>query len=179
MLSIIKNSFRKLAEVYQVKKDPVAYARSLGVKVGYDVRLIGVVPGAGTFGSEPYLVEIGNHVTVTGGVRFVTHDGGVWVFRHQEPDIDVFGPIKIGNNVFIGFGALILPNVTIGDNVVIGARSVVSRDIPSNCVAAGAPAKMLKPLDDYYQSISSKKDNIRDYPEHERRRYLLEKFGIE
>ena len=78
---------------------------------------------------------------MTGGVRFVTHDGGVWIFREDEPDIDVFGPIVVGNNVFIGYGAVILPNVRIGNNCVIAAGSVVSRNVPDGVVAGGIPAQ--------------------------------------
>jgi Acetyltransferase (isoleucine patch superfamily) len=135
---------RTLLDIYRAKTNPVSYARSLGVKIGQDVRLVSIKPADGTFGSEPYLVRIGNHVTVSGDVRFVTHDGGVWVFREAEPDIDVFGPIVIGDNVFIGYGAIILPNVKVGNNVVIGARSVVTKDIPNDSVVAGVPARFLK-----------------------------------
>lgn len=55
-------------------------------------------------------------------------------------------PVTIGNNVWIGGSVTILPGVTIGDNVVIGAGAVVSRDIPSDCVAAGNPARVVKSL---------------------------------
>lgn len=55
-------------------------------------------------------------------------------------------PVTIGNNVWIGGSVTILPGVTIGDNVVIGAGSVVTRDIPSDVVAAGNPARVIKTL---------------------------------
>lgn len=55
-------------------------------------------------------------------------------------------PVTIGDNVWIGGSVTILPGVTIGDNCVIGAGSVVSRDIPSNSVAVGNPAKVVKTL---------------------------------
>jgi len=51
--------------------------------------------------------------------------------------------IKIGNNVWIGRDSTVLKGVTIGNNVVIGAKSVVTKDIPSNCIAAGNPAKVI------------------------------------
>lgn len=56
------------------------------------------------------------------------------------------GKIEIGNNVWIGDKVTILGGVTIGDNVIIGANSVVTHDVPSNCVAAGNPAKVIKKL---------------------------------
>ena len=55
-------------------------------------------------------------------------------------------PVTIGNNVWLGGSVTILPGVTIGDNVTIGAGSVVVHDIPSNCVAAGNPCRVLKQI---------------------------------
>ncbi len=60
------------------------------------------------------------------------------------------GKVKIGNNVFIGMNSTILKNTTIGDNVIIGANSLVRGIIPSNCIIAGNPAKIICSLDDYY-----------------------------
>jgi acetyltransferase-like isoleucine patch superfamily enzyme len=125
------------------KVDPIGHAKLIGVTIGAGCRLINV-----DFGSEPYLVSIGNHFSGT-NANFITHDGGVWIFRKEYPDLDVVAPIQIGNNVFLGFGVTILPGVTIGDNVVVGAGSIVTRSIPSNCVAAGIPAKPLRDINDY------------------------------
>ena len=58
-------------------------------------------------------------------------------------------PIKIGNNVWLGMGAVVLPGVEIGDNVVIAANSVVSKNIPSNVIAAGTPCKVIKEKGSY------------------------------
>lgn len=153
---------------------PHWWTRRNGVRLGSDVRLISV--GGGTFGSEPYLIEIGDHVTVCGRVQFVTHDGGVWVLRHKYPDIDVFGPINVGNNVFIGFGSIIMPNVTIGNNVVIGAGSVVNRDIPDDVVVAGIPAKVIKSLADYEQDVLKSASFIKGLKEREKRDRLEQQF---
>ncbi|WP_437631722.1 sugar O-acetyltransferase [Sorangium sp. So ce854] len=57
-------------------------------------------------------------------------------------------PIKIGNNVWLGGGAIVLPGVTIGDNTVVGAGSVVTRDLPANVVAVGNPARVIRSIDD-------------------------------
>ena len=53
-------------------------------------------------------------------------------------------PVRIGSNVWIGAGAVILPGVTIGDNTVIGAGSIVTHDIPADCVAVGNPCRVVR-----------------------------------
>ena len=57
-------------------------------------------------------------------------------------------PVRIGNNVWIGAGAVILPGVTIGDNSVIGAGSIVTKDIPADVVAVGNPCRVLREIND-------------------------------
>ena len=57
-------------------------------------------------------------------------------------------PVTIGKNCWIGAGAIIVPGITIGDNVVIGAGSIVTKDIPSNCVAVGNPARVIREVDE-------------------------------
>lgn len=163
---------RTLMSYAHKRRDPIGFARSIGVKVGKGCRLINV-----SFSSEPYLVTLGDHVSAT-ATRFETHDGGVWVFRDELPEIDIVRPIVVGNNVFIGYGSIILPGVTIGDNVVIGAGSVVSRDIPSNSVAVGAPCRVLKSLDDYRARAQLRSDPTKLLSRDGKRKYYLRKFGL-
>ena len=66
--------------------------------------------------------------------------------------MDMMAPIRVGNNVYIGSGAYIMPGVTIGDNCIIGAASVVTKDIPANSVAVGIPARVIKTIDEYYEN---------------------------
>lgn len=167
-------SVRAVASWFKSRLDNVRQARALGVRIGNNCRIYEC-----DFGSEPYLIELGDHVTVVAGVRFVTHDGGVWVFREEFPDIDTFSPIKIGNNVFIGTNSILLPGTTIGDNCVIGAGSVVKGSIPSNSVAAGVPAKVLKSIEEYRTKAMKESMQIRSLPSGEKRRILCEKFGLE
>jgi acetyltransferase-like isoleucine patch superfamily enzyme len=129
-----------------------------------------------TFGTEPYLITLGKHVTVTSGVKFVTHDGAVWVFRDEYPDMDVFGPIVVEDNVFIGFNSIILPGVRIGHDSVIGAGSVVTRSIPPRSVAAGVPAKVIKSIDEYQDEVNMTAMHIRSLPPAEKRRLLTLHF---
>ena len=168
---------KKLIRDWKMHRNPVSYARGLGVQIGADCRLLGLTPA--TFGSEPYLVRLGNHVTVTSGVRFVTHDGGVWVFREKIPEIDVFGPVRVGNNVFIGLNSILLPGVTVGNNVIIGAGSVVNRDVPDNSVVAGVPAKIIKNVDAYWTGVAGKAVYIRSRTDSEKRVFLEQQFGHE
>ena len=174
---MLKRLFRQIRCQYQVRTDPVGYARSIGVKLGQDCLLVGLK--IGTFGSEPYLVTLGDHVAVASGVRFITHDGGVHVFRYEFPDLDVFGPITMGNNVFIGINVILMPGVKIGDNCVIGTGAVVTHDIPPNSVAVGVPAKVIKTLDGYREGVLKRAMHIKFRPEAERRRILEEKFRQE
>jgi len=148
---MIVRAIKALWRYLAIKKDPVCYARKMGARIGDNVRLIGF--DYRTFGSEPYLVSIGNNVTITGQTRIITHDGAVSVFREKEPDIELCRPVVIGDNVFIGFRSIILSGVTIGNNVIIGAGSVVTTDIPDNSVAAGTPAKVIRTLDEYRNKI--------------------------
>lgn len=141
-------------DLWMSRRDPIGYARSIGVNVGERCRIIG--DARGMFGSEPYLVSLGDHVTVSSDVRFITHDGGVWVFRDDQPDIDLVAPVRVGSNVFIGLGAIVLPGVTIADNVVIGAGAVVTRDVPPGVVAVGTPAKPVKSIDEYWTDVQAR-----------------------
>jgi acetyltransferase-like isoleucine patch superfamily enzyme len=168
------NAGRKLYRYCWLRRDPIGYARAIGVQVGSDCRLLGLQPG--TFGTEPYLIKLGNHVTITAGVKFITHDGGVWVFREKFPDIDVIAPIVIGDNVFVGTNALLMPGVTVGSNCVIGAGAVVARDIPPGSVAVGVPARCVKTIDEYWEKVRRRAVYVRSLPERERRAALQEQL---
>jgi len=116
----------------------IKYMRRQGMKIGNDCRFNTI-----SFSTEPYLIEIGNHVAIAGGTEIITHDGAIWCFREEIVNADVFGKIKIGNNVFIGDNCTILPNTFIGDNCIVGAGSVVRGKFPENSVIIGNPAKIV------------------------------------
>ena len=78
--------------------------------------------------SEP--VEIGDNVGIGGEVMIWTH--GAWLDTVKGFPSD-FGPVKIGNDVWLPARSVVLPNVTIGDNVVIGINSIINRDLPEGC----------------------------------------------
>ena len=66
--------------------------------------------------------------------------------QRRRDKLEAAKPITIGDNVWLGGGAIILPGVTIGENSVIGAGTVVTKDIPTNCVAVGNPARVIKSI---------------------------------
>lgn len=127
----------------------IKYARSLGVKVGKDCRIY-----ITQWGSEPFLVTIGNKVTITSGVKIVTHDGSTWLVHDEEGNrYQHYARVIIGNNVFIGVNTIIMPGVTIGNNVVVGAGSIVTQSIPDNSVAVGNPARVITSFDNLEEKI--------------------------
>lgn len=136
------------------KLNPVKYAKNVGVEVGERCKFIGMP----NFGSEPYLIHLGNHVEVSNDVQFITHDGGTWVFKEIENfpyPVMTFKEIHIGNNTFIGAHSIIMGGVTIGNNCVIGAGSVVTKDIPDNSVVCGVPARVSNSIEDYKDKLVS------------------------
>lgn len=162
--------FKRLLHYIFCTVSPIRYARWIGVKVGEGCRLIQV-----SYSSEPYLITLGNHVSAS-FVRFETHDGGVWVLRDKNPAYDLVKPIKIGNNVFLGYGTVVLPGVTIGDNVVVGASSVVSKDVPPNTVVAGVPARIIKSVDQYFSSCQVSMNETKQLNSNDKREFYLAKY---
>lgn len=108
-------------------------------------------------------VTIGDYVAVGPNVTIcaVSHP-----LHHKSRVKDGFPiihkPVTIGNNVWIGAGAIICMGVTIGDNAVIGAGSVVTRDIPPDVLAAGSPCRVVRPITD---------DDLYEWSEEERIKY--------
>lgn len=100
--------------------------------------------------SEPYLITIGSHCQITAGVHIQTH-GGANVLRDVIPDFDVFGKVTIGDWVYLGNNAQVMPGVTIGDHVLVAAGSIVTKSVPANVVIGGNPARIICSLEDYKQ----------------------------
>lgn len=140
-----------------------------GLQIAADCRLMGFPD----FGSEPWLISIGNHVTITSGVRFITHDGGTVVFRHLPvyQKVIKYGRITIHDNCFIGTRALLLPNIEIGPNSVVAAGSVVTRTVPPNSVFGGNPARLIKTVSAYAES------SLRNCPPYDADHYAIDKKG--
>lgn len=145
LIKIVTNSIEKYYVIIKYTPFTIAkYHRKQGAKVGE-----GCYIRPRSLGGEPYLVKIGNNVALAGGVTFITHDGGVWIFRNEIPDIQVFGPIIIEDNCVIGQNTVLFPNIRIGKNSVVGGGSVVISNIPPNSIAMGVPARVWSSVEKY------------------------------
>ena len=122
-----------------------------GLTVGHTFK---INAGCSIDPSFPWLVTIGNNVTLGPNVTILSHDASSQV--HLE--YTRLGLVNIGDNVFIGAGSIILPGVTIGSNVVIGAGSVVTKDVPDNVVVAGSPAYILRTIQEFKSQKQAKMD---------------------
>lgn len=99
-------------------------------------------------------VEIGDNVFIAPNCCITTAGHPINIDERNR-GLEYAYPIKIGNNVWIGAGANILPGVTIGDNVTIGVGSVVNKSIPANSIAVGNPCKVIKTILDKTKGVNS------------------------
>ena len=120
------------------------YWRKQGLRIGTGNRI-----HTKDFGTEPYLIKIGNNCGFSSGIRFITHDGATTIFRKDIPDLHVFGSIEIKDNCMIGMNAILMPNIVIGPDAIVGAGAVVWKDVPPNTVVSGNPARFICKLEDY------------------------------
>ncbi len=136
---------QKLRLRYGSQSTVIRTLRQMGVRIGERCRIYTT-----NFGSEPWLIRIGDHVCISNDVTFVNHDL-TWPFQDRYESLTSFGPIEIKDNCQIGVRVTILPHVTIGPNAIVGACSVVSKDVPPNTVVAGVPARPICTLEEYEQ----------------------------
>ena len=155
----LKNIVRALRDKI---KGSLNVAISQGMIVGNNIRIM----GGGQFRLD---------VTISFNVTFINHDGGTWAFRDIDEYNDVikYGRIRVGDRSFIGCNATILPGVTIGSRCVIGAGSVVTKDVPDGMVVAGNPARIITSTDEYARKSKEKmiSVDIKQY-EIDKKKYL-------
>lgn len=124
---------------YLKEKDIFSFA---GENVHFQPRLVPLYPE---------LIRLHNNIMISAGVRFITHDASFVILNRlgigKFPEN--IGCIEIMDNVYIGYNATIMPNVKIGENVIVGAGALVSKDLESNGVYVGIPAKKICSFDDY------------------------------
>ena len=140
--------FRKIIMLLN-REIPTETLIKRGMKVGKDFNR---QQGCFLDPTHCFLITIGDDVTMSIRVTVMAHDAST----KKTLDYTKIGQVHIGSHVFVGANATILPGVTIGDYAVIGAGSVVTRDIPARTVAAGVPAKVICSVDEYVEKMRSK-----------------------
>ncbi len=148
-----KRSARKRAD-YLRKKQIFGF---IGENVGFQPRMIPLYPE---------LIRIHNNVMIAAGVRLVTHDASFTVLNRLGKGSfpEQIGCIEIMDNVFIGYNATILPNVRIGSNVIVGACSVVTKDLEPDGIYVGSPAKRIGSFSDFLKKRGALSDGSYSYP---------------
>lgn len=155
---------------------PQVFIKKVGVKIGKGTRIAGDLYKM--FNEEAYLIRIGENCLMSSEITILTHDGSVGMFREEYPHADKVQPVIIGNGVFIGHRCIIMPGVTIGDNALIGAGSVVSKDIPANTVWAGVPARYIKTLDEYKEKVVPYIIDTWSMSKKEKKKFLLDYYNM-
>ena len=116
--------------------------RARGTKIGNGVDISGFVFIEESY---PHLVTIEDNVDIGPGVKIVTHDSS---YHNINPEIPILtDEVIIKKNAYIGAGAIILPGVTIGENSIVAAGAVVTKDVPSRTIVAGVPAEVINTVD--------------------------------
>lgn len=161
----------------------VDFLREKGAHIGKNTRFIRPEKCTVDFVRADY-ISIGDNCCLS-HANIIAHDYSWYTLLDSKKDLlpDPGGEITIGNNCFIGFEAVILKNTHIGDNVIIGARSVVKGNVPSNTVWAGCPAKQICTIDELYDKrVNSRitdaiyrRDHIRSHFNREAR---IEDMGL-
>ena len=99
---------------------------------------------------EPWLIHIGDNVAIAGSVAFITHDNSI--MKIDKKTINLFGRIRIGNNCFIGRRATIMYGVTLADNIIVAAGSLVTNSFSqSNIIIGGVPARVIGTWEEFYK----------------------------
>lgn len=150
----------------------IGYLRTEGVIIGEGCN----IHKSAKFGSEPWLIRLGNNVRITQGVNFITHDGGLWTLRKMNligSECVKYGQIVVGDNCNISWNVTIMPNVHIGDNCVIAAGAVVTKDVPTGTVWGGIPAKQIETIEEYYRKCVDECVPTYSMSSTEKKRYLL------
>lgn len=139
--------------------------RDRGINIGENCRMFTNISS-----TEPYLITIGDRVTVSSDVTFCTHDNGIIkVIPHKT---DVVGPITIGDDCFIGMHSILMLGVSLGDHCIVGAGSVVTHSFPPHTVIAGNPARIVCTTEEYASKYKEYAIDFSCIPYSERAAYL-------
>lgn len=110
--------------------------------------------------TDPAYVKMGNNVQLS-GCTLLGHDGSIQMLnKAYNKKLDRVGKIEIGDNVFIGHGAIVMPDTAIGSNVIVAAGAVVTKNIPDNSIVAGVPAKVIGELDKHVKRLEEYTESL-------------------
>jgi acetyltransferase-like isoleucine patch superfamily enzyme len=134
----------RLARVCPLVSWRVQLYRWMGARIGDDV-FVGFDVDFDT--NHPELIEVGSHVTISHRCTIVSHMATDVATPLQRLYPPTSAPVRIGDGAWLCVGVTLLPGVTVGENAVVAAGAVVTRDVPPNTLVAGVPARPLKKLD--------------------------------
>lgn len=143
----IRITMDKILNKLGIKTDEVKALRRRGVKIGDNVDII----RSHIDSCQGFLITIGNNVTITHSA-ILAHDAST----KKHIGYSKVGRVDIGDDVFIGYGSIVLPNTKIGNKVIVGAGTVVAKDVPDNVVIAGNPFRILCTFDEYIEKNRAK-----------------------
>ena len=127
-----------------------SYFRKNGIKVGTGCHIYSNIVS-----SEPFLIEIGNNVTISSEVVFVTHDNSI--IKVDGTMYNLFGKVKIGDNCFLGQRSLLMYGVSLANNIIVAAGSVVTKSFSEErIIIGGNPAKKIGTWDSFYEKSKGK-----------------------
>ncbi len=124
----------------------------------------GMVVGEGTYyhrqnldGVAPRLISIGRDCVLAPTAMILTHDASTFIHTGKYR----VAPVCIGDRCFLGYNSVVMPGVTLGDDVIVGAGAVVTSDVPAGTVVAGVPARALARTTEY---MTRRRDELVDSP---------------
>ena len=144
----------------------INYLRKQGMKIGANTRIFSDIST-----SESYLVEIGDNTTISNDVQLITHDASI---SKVLPDkTDLFGKIIIGKNCFVGARSIIMYGVTLPDNTIVAAGSVVTNGVSEpGKILGGNPARVIGDVEEFAKKNQRYAVNIRGLSAEEKRLLL-------
>lgn len=149
-LKRIKAIIRGSLDIKRLEKNGFVHGKNLDTQHG-----VIIDPG------HCWLIECGDNVTMAPYVHVLAHDASTKIPLGYTK----IAKTKIGSNVFIGSSTTVMPGVTIGDNVIIGAMSLVIKDLPSNGVYVGNPCKKIMDYDVFINKHRKRMENAPIYNE--------------
>lgn len=149
-IKLMINKIKKQFVICSSSEKYISYLRKLGATIGNNTKFLSPRKSFIDENRAAY-ITIGDNCVICQGVTILAHDysWSVLMKSHNKIYPSGGGPVQIGNNVFLGVNEIVLRNVSLGDNVIVAAGSVVTRSFGSNLVIGGNPAKVIYTLDEY------------------------------